>query len=703
MGESGSDNLLDRPVESLSGIALRRKAQLNRMGIYSLYDLITYFPRDYEDWSNISSVEELVDKEEASFIAYVRQKPTLQRKGKLSILRVTLADESGVIKGIWFNQPYLLQKLTPGERYFFRGKIRRDGRNFDVNNPMVQALGETEGEEAHPQIRAFYPLTKGINQGHIRSFIQETLPKVLEYIPEPLPGDIRKKEQLCSAAFAYEKIHYPDSLEALEIARKRLIYEELFLVQGALRWIKQKNKFGRKAYALKLDQQGKDKLEKVVQNLPFSLTADQQQVRKDIFRDLKKELPMNRLIQGDVGSGKTVVAALALIFCALAGGQSIFMAPTSILAQQHYQNLLPLLKDTGIEMALLLGSTPAAARKKLRLALKDGSISILIGTHAVLQEQANFKQLALAVTDEQHRFGVRQRALFLQQESYIPHTLVMSATPIPRTLALILYGDLDISVIAHRPSGRQPIETYLADSEADNRLIEIVKRQVQSGRQVYYVCPLIEDSVKEEDAENPLRAATELFTHLAQEVFVDFKIGLLHGGLKAQEKERVMSEFLAGEIQILVATTVVEVGVDNPNASLMVIENAERFGLAQLHQLRGRIGRGPHRSICVIKSDHKDEVVQERLKAFCRTADGFEIAQQDLKLRGPGDFFGTRQHGIPALRIANLYRDTLVLKRVGEALDDLFAQDPEMVSETFETLIQAFNRRFGSEWQHPAL
>ncbi len=701
---------LDTPIESLPQVAARRLLLLHKLGIYTLYDLISFFPREHENWSNVLPVDSLTDGAEGSFVAVVRQKPTLSRKGKMSILRAVLSDGSGTIRAVWFNQPYLLQNLEKGETYFFRGKIRRDGNNFDVTNPVI----ESDQMEGKHLIRSFYPLTKGLKQGVIRSLIEQVLPEAIPHIKEPLPADIRREEMLSSAGYAYEKIHFPETEEELEIARKRLIYEELFLVQGGLRWMKMQSRKEQRAYRIRLSDAQTEVMNTVIKRLPFSLTDDQKHVVNAIIKDLDSNVPMNRLVQGDVGSGKTIVAAAAILTCALSGRQSVFLAPTSILARQHYKTLSKFLEGTGISIELLVGSTSIAEKNRIRKALASGELLVLVGTHAVLSDKIQYAGLALTITDEQHRFGVKQRASFMSAEHQQPHTLVMSATPIPRTLALILYGDLDISVIRHVPGGRLPVETYTATSKDDDRICGIVSRQVLSGRQVYYVCPVIEaqqdnddegladDNVSKKE-EGSLLSAVELYNHLSSDVFSGFSVGLLHGGLKPAQKEDVMERFVSGEIQILVSTTVVEVGVDNPNATLMIIENADRFGLSQLHQLRGRIGRGSYRSVCILKSDKIEGLAKKRLMTLCSTTDGFVIAEKDLELRGPGDFFGTRQHGIPALRIANLYRDTDVLIRVGHALDSIFAEDAYLEKPSSAIIRLCFIQRFGSEIDHPSL
>ena len=699
-------NYLDTDVSRLQSVASRRLSLLHKLEIYTVYDLLTYFPRGYQDWTHLVPIVELKDGQEQSFSALVRQKPSIRRKGRLSIVRSVLSDESGTIRVVWFNQPYIATRIKKDETYLFRGRVRRDGTVFAVTNPAL----ESADEGTAPGLKPVYALTAGLTQGFVRTLISGILPQGIMAVQDILPPDLRRREQLCTAAFAYEKIHQPSSDEDLQIAAKRLIYEELFLVQGGLRWFRRQTRTNTRAYPLSLTNETKAVLEEAILRLPFRLTEDQRTVIEECKKDMSGGIPMNRLVQGDVGSGKTAVAMIAMLYAALGGGQSVLMAPTSILATQHMATISRFLEGTGVEAALLLGSTPAAEKRRIREKLLAGQIHLLIGTHAVLGDGVVFRRLALTVTDEQHRFGVRQRAAFFDRDNHIPHTLVMSATPIPRTLALILYGDLDISIIHSIPAGRIPVETYTAEDKDEERLFGIVRRQVEAGHQVYWICPTIAASEADNDAEENkeeeeerLLSAEELYARLSGEVFPNGKVGLLHGGMKPSEKDLIMRRFLSGEISILVATTVVEVGVDNPNATLMIIENAERFGLSQLHQLRGRVGRGANRSICVLKSAKKEGLAKERLKAVCSTTDGFLLAQKDLELRGPGDFFGTRQHGIPALRIANLFRDTDVLARVSLDLERIFREDPDLTMPPHAMLPKAFIQRFGSEIEHPSL
>ena len=676
-GLETAPDLFSQPVARLPGVAGKRAALLHRLGIETWYDLISWFPRNFEDWTALAPISDLIDGVEQTFLARVARKPSLHRKGRLSVLRTVLRDEQGAIAAIWFNQPYLADRLEMDRWYQFRGRIKRSGSSPSVQNP---AFENYDPQEAGNQgIRPVYPLTQGLSQGVMRQMIQNVLPRLAGNLPEPLPAWVRREHKLCAVDYAYSRIHQPASWEEAAICRRRLAFEELFLLQAGLFLLCRQRRDSSGGRPLQLDRSAESILQQVTAALPFHLTKAQQRVWSEIRRDLAGEQPMNRLVQGDVGSGKTVIAALAMLQCALCGMQAVLMAPTAILARQHHQTLNLLLSGSGEEASLLTGATPAAQRRQILQDLADGHVRLLVGTHALIEERVRFNCLALAITDEQHRFGVRQRLRLGQgtgDDPVTPHILVMSATPIPRTLALILYGDLDISVIDEMPAGRLPIETYTANSGDRGRVEQLIRRFAQEGRQTYVVCPMIE-----ENADSDLESAISTYNRLAQESFPDLRLGLLHGGMKPAAKDRVMDDFMSGDIKILVSTTVVEVGVDNPNACLMVIENAERFGLAQMHQLRGRIGRGSQRSICILQSDTEDETARERLKTLCHAADGFTVAQKDLELRGPGDFFGTRQHGLPALRLANLYSDRDLLKEVQGCLEKLFAADPALERE----------------------
>ncbi|MEA4888500.1 MAG: ATP-dependent DNA helicase RecG [Clostridiaceae bacterium] len=696
-------DLFKRPVTDLPGVAGRRAAMLHKLGIETWFDLLCCFPRDFEDWSSQTSLAGLQDGQDQAFIARVARKPSLTRKGRLSILRTVLRADPEAISAIWFNQPYLADRLTVDNWYRFYGRIRRDSRSFSVQNPAFEPLDKTDPGDLKP----VYPLTEGLSQGVIRQLIQTVLPQLIGCLPEPLPAWIRRDQHLCAVDYAYSRIHHPANREEIELCRERLVFEELFLMQTGLYLLRRRRKQAVVGVPLCLGAAEMQQMDRFTAKLPFRLTDAQQRVWSEIQSDLQTEQPMSRLLQGDVGSGKTVVAALAMLQCALCGSQAVLMAPTAILARQHFQTLNRLLTGTGFTVALLTGATPLHERKILLAGLADGEIKLLVGTHALIEDQVRFAGLALAITDEQHRFGVRQRIRLGSaaaedapsgQPAGEPHVLVMSATPIPRSLALILYGDLDLSIIDQLPAGRRPIETYTA-ADADRARIErLMRRFVQEGRQVYVVCPMIEEQSKTD-----LESAIKTFNRLSQEVFPDLHLGLLHGSLKQKAKDLVMDEFMAGTVQILVSTTVIEVGVDNPNAALMVIENAERFGLAQLHQLRGRIGRGEYRSVCVLLSDAEDERARERLRTLCHAADGLTVAEKDLELRGPGDFFGTRQHGLPALRIANLYRDSLILKRVQNCLLQLAERDPDLRLPEHQAARRALLARFGEAFANIGL
>ncbi len=695
-GHSEPIGFLETPIEKCASIPPKRLEMLKRLGVYRAYDLISFFPKDYEDWTHKVLIAELADGTDSSFRAITRQKASLFRKGRRSVLQTVLEDESGVIKAVWFNQPYYQNKLIKGETYLFRGRIKRDGKVFEVINPMFRQ----EDADDIPGIRPIYPMTKGLTQNNVRALIEHLLPKALPELPEPIPDSVRKAEHLCSAPYAYEKIHYPDSLAAMEEARKRLIFEELFMIIGGLKSIKKQRAAYGNAVLIRADASAKKLLQEFIRAFPFQLTDDQERVIREVAGDISSSRPMNRLVQGDVGSGKTAVAAVAMCLCAVCGHQSIYMAPTSVLATQHFNNLRELFSGAGIRSDLMLGTTGAAEKRQIRERLISGETKILIGTHAVLSEKNEYNSLSLLITDEQHRFGVRQRGALSAGAGRDLHTLVMSATPIPRTLAMILYGDLDISIIRSVPAGRMPIETYRATSAEDERIYEIMKRQMDAGRQVYCVCPQIES---DEETEDGVASVTEQYDRFRKSIFREYRVGLLHGGMPPDEKDEVMHGFSEGAVDLLVSTTVIEVGVDNPNASLMVIENAERFGLATLHQLRGRIGRGPYRSVCILKSDSEEDLALRRLKTVCSTTNGFLIAEKDLELRGPGDFFGTRQHGLPTLRIANLYRDADLLARISQIIDELFERDGGLTHSESTRLYDAFRRRFGREMDHPPL
>ncbi|MBO4650162.1 MAG: ATP-dependent DNA helicase RecG [Clostridiales bacterium] len=702
---------LDTPVQFLPKVGERRAKQLEKLGVFCVYDLLTFFPRRYEDWSECVPLFKLEHDKEQSFIATIVNTPKVSRnRGKTTIF-ATLSDGTCSIRAVWFNQPYLAEKMVAGEEYFFHGRITRDGFTFQVVNPVFDQ--RQKDEEKHSLIQPIYPLTAGLKQGHIRAIVNVALDRALPLLSEVLPLFFRKEQKLCAIRYAYEKIHRPDTMEEVDIARKYLVFEELFLLRGALSVYKLEQKDMRASCPIRGKKEDMEKFTSIVKGLPFTLTEDQSKVTHDILADISSERPMNRLVQGDVGSGKTVVAFLSMAACAIAGYQAVFMAPTAVLASQHYETFKKFLNGTDIGCELMLGSTTAKKKAEIREGLESGKVRILVGTHAVLSEKNIFPNLALMVTDEQHRFGVKQRSSTEERADHGVHTLVMSATPIPRTLGLVLFGDMDVSVIKSMPKGRQPIKTIRASFDEEGRVIATIRQEVQKGHQVYVVCPMIEelqeDAYEDEEGtlaermKSDLESAVQYYETLSNGDLSDMHVGLLHGRMKTAEKEKVMKEFGEGRIDVLVSTTVIEVGVDNPNATLMVVRNAERFGLSTLHQLRGRIGRGSLQSACILQTDKYEGVSKERIDMMCRTTDGFQLAEKDMLLRGTGDFFGTKQHGIPQLKMANLYRDASFLEPIEKAIEKMIADDPKLEKPEAKIMLQAFHSHFGDAWQKPSL
>lgn len=658
------NDLTKKPLQYLKGVGEAKAALFRKIGIFTIGDVIAHYPRDYEDRSRMKKLVNLQDGEQCSFEGIIASKVMESRPRKgLTVTRVSITDGTGLINAIWFNQPYLKNYFKSGEKYIFFGTVTRK-RTFEVLNPVYERLDST-GPVNTCRIVPIYPATGKLTQNAIRTSIRNALEFAGDNLKEFLPDWIIEEYQLAESRFAINNIHYPESDEAFHKARKRLVFEELLLLQLGLISLKSASA----SAALGISFSAGDQVRDFISRLPFKLTNAQIRVFSEIERDMESSGVMNRLVQGDVGSGKTIVAVTALVKAVKSGYQGAFMVPTEILAEQHYRSVTPMLEKYGIRTALLTGSTTAKASRGLLESIREGNVDIVIGTHALLEEKVVFKSLGLVVTDEQHRFGVRQRAV-LTKKGENPDILVMTATPIPRTLALILYGDLDISVIDELPPGRKKVMTYAVDSTMRERINKFIRKQVAQGRQVYIVCPLVEESDAVE-----AKSAAELAQELAHKTFCDLKVGLIHGKMKAADKDDVMTGFVKGETDILVSTTVIEVGVNVPNASLIVIENAERFGLAQLHQLRGRVGRGEHQSYCVMFNDSKSEVARERMKVMEKTTDGFIISEKDLELRGPGDFFGTRQHGIPELKIANLYKDMDILKSAQEAAMKLIEKD----------------------------
>lgn len=644
---------LDSPVTRLNGIKSVRAAQLQKLGIQTISDLIAFFPRDYEDRTKIAEIETLEAGVPACFEAMVITAPKVSRIRKgLDITQLQVADLTGKLKLVFFNQPYLASSLHYGETYRFFGTLLEQPYR-QMQNPVfepLQSAGAVTG-----RLVPVYALTSGLSNSVIQKAVSQALELCLSEVPEILPASIREKYGLCSAQFAYQTIHNPESQQALSKARERLVFEEFFVFSFGLQKLRNE-----RTVQKRLPYQT-GFLKEWICALPFSLTAAQSRVIEEVMQDLSSGSVMNRLIQGDVGSGKTMIAAAA-VFCAVRNAeQAALLAPTEILAKQHYASLSALMSRFHIHTVLLTGSMTAAEKRRVKEEIASGQAQFVIGTHALLTEDVSFSALGLVVADEQHRFGVAQRAS-LAAKGVHPHLLVMSATPIPRTLALIVYGDLDVSVLDELPPGREPVDTFLVGENMRQRIHAFIRKQCMLGGQTYIVCPAIEEGEMESLKSAELWAQT-----LQKAVFPDLRVGLLHGKMKGAEKEAVMDAFAKHELDILVSTTVVEVGVDVPNANLMVIENAERFGLSQLHQLRGRVGRGKRKSYCVLFTTSQNEDTLRRLKALVSTNDGFQIAEEDLRLRGPGDFFGSRQHGLPLLRAANLQMDLRTLSQAQEA------------------------------------
>ena len=650
----------------VKGIGEARARAFGRLGVHDLAGLVSFFPRAYEDRTRLVRIAELADGDLVCVEAVVGTEPQLSRiRRGLDLLRFRAVDETGAMQLTFFNQAYLKDQFRKGESYVFYGRAQVKGRFVSMTNPVFDRLadfGRVTG-----RIVPVYRLTSGLSQNTVRSAVRQALDLSQGRLPDGLPDCVADEYKLCTARYAYENVHFPADMQALSLARRRLVFEELFVLACALGLLRG-GREGAQGRVLRGAGLGT-----FTGSLPFSPTGAQLRAMREAIGDMSSGKLMNRLVQGDVGSGKTLVAAACIWYAAQSGAQSAFMAPTEILAEQHYATLTGFLEPFGIRVAKLTGSMRAAEKRAVLSGLASGEYALCVGTHALLSGGVEFRDLALVVTDEQHRFGVQQRAA-LAEKGLRPHILVMSATPIPRTLALMIYGELDVSLIDELPPGRQKVDTFAVDESYRARLGGFIEKLVSEGRQVFVVCPRIEEG---EEAGDGLKSAEEHAEELRQQL-PGLRIACIHGKLKAREKDEIMSRFAAGETDVLVSTTVIEVGVDVPNAALMVVENAERFGLSQLHQLRGRVGRGKHKSWCILVSDAKGEEARARLSAMTHISDGFKIAEEDLRLRGPGDFFGSRQHGLPELHIADLGADMNVLKAAQDAAKRLLESDPRL-------------------------
>ena len=650
----------DTPVRYLKGVGPKTAERFEKLGILTLSDLLCHYPRRYLDFSKPYSIAEAPADTECVVKAEVFAKPGGRiLPGGRRMERITAGDDVSSLEITWFNNPYAAQKLELGQEYYFQGIVTGGMLRRQMVNPQVR----TDAQVKSSPFEAVYPQTEGLTSSAIAKCVRQLLPHA-ELLPDPLPPEMLKKYRLLSKADAVRAIHCPATEEEAFAARRRLIYEELLVLQLGIGRMKNHGAASTGAPMKKADASP------FWESLPFSPTGAQRRAVEEILTDMSGETSMNRLLQGDVGSGKTLVAAAAIWASIRAGYQAALLAPTEILASQHAENLNRLLSPFGMRAALLTGGMKAGARRTTLAAIRDDEADLIVGTHAILSEGVEFARLGLAVVDEQHRFGVRQRGL-LAEKAANPHLLVMSATPIPRTLGLLMYGDLDISILDELPPGRKPVKTRCITGKKRADLYGFLDREIDSGRQVYIVCPAIEDA-----GGSGLNAVKSYYEDIAKAYLPDRRVGLMHGKLKPKEKAEVMDDFKSGRLDALVSTTVIEVGVDVPNATVMVIENAERYGLSALHQLRGRVGRGAAESWCFLVSDNASESVQKRLKFLCSTSDGFAVAQYDLETRGPGDFFGSRQHGLPTLQIADLMNDTRTLHAAQSEAVALLAEDP---------------------------
>ncbi len=665
------------PISELKGFGEKRAEQFSKLGVNSIGELLNYYPRAYQDWTDVVKIENLQDGGTFCIKATVGSPVSDTRvSGGMILTKTKVYDDTGALKLVWFNNRYISQMLLYGGEYFFFGKITVDNYGAQMVAPTFSSAGKGAG--IHP----VYRTTAGLPAKTISAAVEQSLKLLPETVNDPLPELIRNKYDLCGLKQALMDVHFPKTREALDIARKRLVTEELLVLNLGMRSIKGQSR-GVSGVRIKTDHS--DEFSAL---LPFEMTGAQKRAVSDCVSDMiEKASPMNRLVQGDVGSGKTAVAASVCYTVAKNGFQAAFMAPTEILARQHFENLSGLLENTGVRVALLTGSLKESEKKRVRSALAEGEIDLVIGTHALITDKTEFKNLGLAVTDEQHRFGVAQRARLLGKGEN-PHLMVMSATPIPRTLGLIIFGDLDISVIDELPPSRKAVKTVLRGSADRPKIYQFIKKEIAAGRQAYIVCPLIE-----EGAIDGVASAEEYAESLMLNEFSDIPVAVVHGKTKADEKERIMADFAANRYSLLVATTVIEVGVDVPNASVMVIENAERFGLSQLHQLRGRVGRGEFQSYCVLISDRRNDETTERLRVMCSTNDGFKIADEDLRLRGPGDFFGERQHGLPQMAIAD-FADSKSLELSQKIADDIIFTYKDLRNDELRLLKAEVDRLF---------
>lgn len=674
--------VINESIQYVKGIGPKKAEKLNKLGIYTIKDLLYYFPRQFEDRSIIKKIAQLEDEEKVTVKALITNIESYTPKKGMTITRIDVKDDTGFAKLTFFNKEYIKNTFRVGDSILAFGKVKKNGRFVELNSCELEYLSASPKNIG--KLVPVYPLSYGVTNKDIMNTVRMVFENKDIKIPEYMPEYLLKKYRLCGIEYAIKNIHFPKDKESLKIALYRLIFEELLVLQLGL-FMYKGGSSDEKGILFKRNQ----RLDEVLKSLPFSLTRAQNRALNEIIDDMCSEKVMNRLVQGDVGSGKTVVALLALAECVFNGYQGALMAPTEILAQQHYESFTETFEDIGINVELLTGSVTKKQKEGILQRAKDGEIDILIGTHALIEDNVEFKNIGLVITDEQHRFGVRQRGK-LSSKGESPDILVMTATPIPRTLALILYGDLDISIIDELPPGRQPIETIAVEKKKRDKVYNsLVRREVDKGRQVYIVCPLVEESETLD-----ITSATETAEEIKRDFFPDLRVGLLHGKMKPSEKDAIMTAFKNHELDILVSTTVIEVGVNVPNSTLMIIENAERFGLAQLHQLRGRVGRGKHQSYCVLIYGSNSEVCRKRMSIMEETNDGFKISEKDLEIRGPGEFFGTMQHGVPGLKVANLFKHMKILKTVQQEARIIIGEDPTLDFKEYRGLKREIESKF---------
>ena len=681
-------NILKTPVRYIKGVGPRKGEYLTRLGIYTVEDILYYLPTRYEDRSRFTSIKELKVGEHQTVQGEIITLSSRLTKTGMPIFQIAITDQTGFIHAVWFNQPYLIDYFRKGQRVIIYGKVEMYDK-LQIVQPEYEILKSDEKDSINiGRIVPVYSLTGQLTQRYLRSLAFLAVTNYSKFLIERLPSYLIARSKVVDIKFAIRNIHFPVSFDNLEKAYRRIVFEEFFMLQLALAIKKKDVKFEGSAFTFSLADGLIDSFKRTI---PFELTEGQKKAVSEIERDLSSGRPMNRLIEGDVGSGKAVGASYALVLAVQNGFQGVLMAPTEVLARQHFIGLSELLMPLGINIVLLIHGIDPKMKERLYSEIREGRVNIVVGTHAIIQEAVEFKRLGLAVIDEQHKFGVTQRAA-LRQKGYNPHVLVMTATPIPRTLALTVYGDLDISIIRDLPKGRRPITTYLVEEEKRGEVYNFIKEELNKGRQAYIVYPLIDRPVQ--GSRFKAQGAVDMFEKFKREVFSEFEVGLLHGRMSSKEKERVMKDFKKGKIGVLVSTIVIEVGIDIPNATVMLIENAERFGLAQLHQLRGRVGRGGHESYCILLANPRTEEAKDRLKALEETLDGFQIAEADLNIRGPGEFFGTRQHGLPEIRFGNILKDFDIMEVARKEAFGLIAKDPNLAEEHHKLLKENLLSRF---------